>query len=334
MNISVIIPLYNKEKQVGRALDSVLQQTSKPGEIIVVNDGSTDESLAVVKGCSDDRIKIINQTNKGVSAARNRGVAESKGELIAFLDADDQWLPEYLETMLGLTQRYPEAGALGAAYVNIMPDGAKIYPGYRELPECDGVIKNYFSSAVKSKTNPLCIPATVIPRNVFEEVKGFPQWLNYDEDGFILGRIALRYPMVFLNRVMLLRHLDSPYHLSRNLEIIEDFPLAECLEIDGVVLDNETEFYFQEYCYKRYLNRLSRSIDFRDTEKAKIFLTKAKHTKLSRKRFKVFLFKYRKLVIKNKFPQLYLCLRGLRKGFAYLVNRFARGHHNYNTNGR
>jgi len=88
---SVVIPLYNKERSVKNTIESVLNQTFQDFEVIVVNDGSTDNSLEVVKSFNDERIRIINQKNSGVSSARNRGIKEAKYEWIAFLDADDLW---------------------------------------------------------------------------------------------------------------------------------------------------------------------------------------------------------------------------------------------------
>ena len=103
--ISVVIPLYNKEKQVAHTLQSVLRQTFQDFEIVIVDDGSTDHSVEEVEKVRDTRIRLVHQQNAGVSAARNRGISEAKYDLIAFLDADDEWKPEYLETQYGLYQK-------------------------------------------------------------------------------------------------------------------------------------------------------------------------------------------------------------------------------------
>ena len=106
-SVSVVIPLYNKAPHISRAINSVLGQTSPPEEIIVIDDGSTDGGGDIVKAYQDPRIRYIRQENQGVSAARNRGIELAKGELIAFLDADDAWKPKFLETISEMRSLYP-----------------------------------------------------------------------------------------------------------------------------------------------------------------------------------------------------------------------------------
>ncbi|MBK8060984.1 MAG: glycosyltransferase family 2 protein [Gemmatimonadetes bacterium] len=95
--VSVVVPLYNKEPYVRRALDSIAAQSFADFEVVIVDDGSQDGSAAIAAGYPDSRFRMIRQANAGPGAARNRGIAEAKGEWIAFLDADDEWLPDYLE---------------------------------------------------------------------------------------------------------------------------------------------------------------------------------------------------------------------------------------------
>lgn len=119
MRVSVIIPLFNKAPFVGRALSSVLAQSFSDFEVIVVDDGSTDSGAEIVEALAEPRVRIIRQTNAGPGAARNRGLSEAQGEFVAFLDADDEWLPEYLEDSL---KRFAELGqrvaAVTAGYVH------------------------------------------------------------------------------------------------------------------------------------------------------------------------------------------------------------------------
>ena len=121
---SVIIPLYNKGPYIKRAIESIQNQTVKDIEIIVVNDGSTDNGPDIVESIKDKRIFLINQKNQGVGNALNRGVKESKSEFLTFLGADDEWTKRHLETLLRLKEKFPEAGAYSSTCLNC--DGKKL----------------------------------------------------------------------------------------------------------------------------------------------------------------------------------------------------------------
>ena len=108
MMVSIIIPLYNKEREISRTLDSVLAQSVSDFEIIVVDDGSKDKSAEIVRGYTDSRIRFIQKENGGVSSARNRGLKEAQGEWLLFLDGDDQLMPDALETFSKMQKKRPE----------------------------------------------------------------------------------------------------------------------------------------------------------------------------------------------------------------------------------
>ncbi|HWR53531.1 MAG TPA: glycosyltransferase family A protein [Bryobacteraceae bacterium] len=122
MRISIVIPLYNKVKYITRALSSVAGQTFRDFEAIVVDDGSTDGSGELAAGFPDRRFRVIRQENAGPGAARNRGLAEATGDLVAFLDSDDAWLPDYLERSVALLDSEEEVDAVTAGHIEI--------PGY------------------------------------------------------------------------------------------------------------------------------------------------------------------------------------------------------------
>lgn len=108
VKFSVVIPLYNKERSIKSTIDSVFAQTFQDFELIIVNDGSTDNSLQVVREITDSRIRIIDKPNGGVSSARNRGISEARNEWIALLDGDDLWLPNHLEDLAKAIEMFPK----------------------------------------------------------------------------------------------------------------------------------------------------------------------------------------------------------------------------------
>ena len=188
--ISVIIPLYNKEAGIATALHSVLAQTYQDFEIVVVDDGSTDGSVAIVETFNDPRIRLIRQQNAGVSAARNRGIEEAKGEYVAFLDADDEWMPEFLEEIRTLQKHYPECKAQATNYV-FNSRGVKSQTILRKLPYKGkrGVLTNYFEVASCSHP-PVWTSAVCIERKLLQEIDGFPIGIKSGEDLLTWARIA------------------------------------------------------------------------------------------------------------------------------------------------
>ncbi len=240
MKFSVIIPLYNKAPYIRKALESVCAQTYRDYELIVVDDGSTDESANIaetmlreikgyrleVKG-QDDSIaetnaynlapinyKLIRQANSGVAAARNNGVAQAKGDYLAFLDADDWWEPTYLERMAQLIEDYPEAGLYGMNYIYYKPGKTRVAlkckTGYINYPK-----EYYEGSAMMIFTS----SSSSMPKKVFDEMGGFPEGIKLGEDFLFWAKIALQYKVAFLNEALAWYNNDVPVNLraTRNL---------------------------------------------------------------------------------------------------------------------
>ncbi len=213
MRFSVIIPLYNKAPYVGKALQSVLDQSFTDYEIIVVDDGSTDESARVAEAVLSDAAvdyQLVRQANAGVSTARNNGVTLSKGDYLCFLDADDWWAPSFLTEMSALIDEYPDAGIYGTGYIIVNESKHKtrvapigVVPGFEK-----GYI-HYCQVYAKTLTMPLTSISVALPRVVFDEMKGFPTGIKLGEDFLLWIQIALKYPVAFLNKSLAYYNQDA-----------------------------------------------------------------------------------------------------------------------------
>lgn len=194
---SVIIPLFNKAHTITRTLNSVLRQSFHQFEVIVVNDGSTDNSVALVKEFVDHRIRIIEQVNQGVSVARNTGVSEAKFAYVAFLDGDDEWLPKYLEEIAFLITKFPCAG-IYATKVGEVYGGKVRFPNIFTVKAgmCN-LFKNF--SCVNSSN-------AVIPRAVYEQAGGFAPGVKHTEDWELWIKIALKHEVCLSAKLLSLYH--------------------------------------------------------------------------------------------------------------------------------
>jgi glycosyltransferase involved in cell wall biosynthesis len=201
--ISVVIPLYNKEGQIEKTLRTVLLQTYQNFEIVVVDDGSTDRSVEIVTTMGDKRIRLIHQQNAGVSAARNRGIAEAKGEFVALLDADDEWKRDYLATQMRLVERYPQCDVFATNYEFRNEYGDVVPTIIRGLlfDGQTGVLSNYFEVASNSNP-PLWTSAVMARKSALESVGGFPVGIVSGEDLLTWARLACRYKIAWTRESM------------------------------------------------------------------------------------------------------------------------------------
>jgi glycosyltransferase involved in cell wall biosynthesis len=195
-SVSVLVPVYNKAHYLRRSIDSVLAQTFADFEVVLVDDGSTDNSADVVRTYTDPRIRLVQQPNAGVGAARNRALAESCAPMVALLDADDFWEPGFLAAMMTLAAQHPDAGLLCAPYGFVEPGGRRVMPRLVGVPD-RGIVPSYFRSVALGD---LVATATsvCVPRTVFESVGVFPlEPLGEDQD--MWARIAVRYPVAAIS---------------------------------------------------------------------------------------------------------------------------------------
>lgn len=210
--ITVVIPLYNKADCIATALDSVLVQTYQDFEVIVVDDGSTDDGASIVERYSYPRIRLIRQENAGVSAARNKGIAEAKGEYVAFLDADDEWMPEYLEVQHQLTEKYPQCDVFATNYEFRGQSGNMESTILRRLPSKDEdfELTNYFEVAYCSHP-PLWTSAVMARKAALDSVGGFPVGVCSGEDLLTWARLIVKYKAAFSMKSFAIYNLGEGY---------------------------------------------------------------------------------------------------------------------------
>lgn len=194
--ISVVIPLYNKDKSIHRTISRVLNQSFSDFELIIVNDGSTDKSLDVVNTIKDDRIRVVNKDNGGVSSARNVGIKEAKYEIIAFLDADDNWDSDYLEILHGLVQKYPGKVMYAQAYDKVWTDNRKIkmLNKYCKNKE-EYVVEDYNKFIVTSPF--ICSSSVAINKKFIKQAGLFDESLSIGEDLDMWFRLAMCGSIVY-----------------------------------------------------------------------------------------------------------------------------------------
>lgn len=196
--VSVIIPTYNRAALVEGAVQSVLVQSFEDFEILLIDDGSTDETPSVVLelGKKDSRVRTFQQENAGVSSARNLGIAEARGEWVAFLDSDDAWEPEKLELQLKKLNEKPEAALCFSDAVFVGGSRDK-----RTLFEVSG-FQGDVSLEAFLRANFIPGPTVMIRRSVLDEVGRFDPALRSSEDRDLWLRVLARFPVTFVDLVL------------------------------------------------------------------------------------------------------------------------------------
>ena len=194
--VTVAIPLYNARAYVAQALRSVQLQTFMDFEVIVVDDGSTDDGHKSVAAFSDPRITCLRQPNSGPSAARNVGIRAARGTFIAFLDADDLWRPDHLAILMEMTQIHPSAGLFGNSYTEMpadwMPqDSCK---AEQEAPNISRILDDYIDTWARGPA-PFHTSTSMVNRSLAVDQGGFREGFNRGEDLEFFVRMALAAPV-------------------------------------------------------------------------------------------------------------------------------------------
>lgn len=206
--ISVVIPTYNRCWILKEAIDSVLSQKFADYEIIVVDDGSSDESAVLLSGYGD-QIVTIRQSNKGVSAARNAGISSAKGTYIAFLDSDDMWLPEKLACQVDFFLSHSEAMICQTDEIWVR-NGVRVNPKNRHKKPSGMIFEPSLQLCLVSPS------AVMIKRSLFDEIGLFNEAFPACEDYDLWLRIGLYHPIYLIERQMVVKRGGHDDQLSRN----------------------------------------------------------------------------------------------------------------------
>jgi glycosyltransferase involved in cell wall biosynthesis len=225
---SIIIPLYNKEKFIEKTIQSALNQTFLDFELIIVNDGSTDGSLELVKVFKDRRIKIYTIPNGGVSKARNFGIQKANANLIALLDADDLWKSSHLEELYNLRNAHPNCGLYAMGYTKKFDNANPINAHFFMHENYNGIVPDFFSASTVD-----CLAwtsAVMIPKEIFKNIGYFNEGLKSGQDTEMWIRIALDYKVAFCSNKTACKvlcfdenHLSISEHKIDRLKIFEKF---------------------------------------------------------------------------------------------------------------
>lgn len=265
--ISVVIPLYNKGFIISETLNSVLAQTFTDFEIVIVNDGSTDNSFEIVSQYSDDRIRLYNQENKGVSKTRNAGIEYSKSELIAFLDADDYWHPNHLEELYQLYIDFPNCGLYASRYFMKISEENTIKTTYIQAVSDNfrGILPDYFLASMQYRVG--LTSAVAIPKKMVQGNFLFNPELNGQEDLELFTKIAIHKPVAITNK----------YTVEYNFAIENQLSKIQFIQKKIIKFDQFSADENKNKSLKKFLDlyRLEYALQFRiigDIKESKFYL--------------------------------------------------------------
>ena len=215
--VSVIIPTYNRAATVGRAVRSVLRQSFRDVEVIVVNDGSTDDTPEVIAGFADPRLRyVVHAMNRGGGAARNTGIDAAGGEYIAFLDADDEWLPKKLERQIAVMQHSDAAVAAIYTGFAVVATGGRV--AAVRIPRHRGGILSQLWCANVVRT----VSTVLVRRTALQHVGGFDPTLPSCQDWDLWLRLAKVYQFDFLPQVLVRYHAASAGRITEDARAVVD----------------------------------------------------------------------------------------------------------------
>lgn len=302
---SIIIPLYNKEKYLKSTLKCVFNQTFKDFEVIVVNDGSTDNSLSILKEFSDSRLKIIHQENQGVSVARNNGMANATTDYFCFLDADDTWKPNHLQAFYDTIIKFAEAKMYCNRYVTQISKKSFIKNNFINIDEdYEGYVNDFFKSSLINRV--ALTSAVCIHKDIFNEIGGFNINVSSGQDLEYWIKIAIKHKVAISKyNTLIYNFLQENKSLSKteiNRKKIPDFAQFLNVESTNKSLKQFLDLYRIEYALKYHIAGNHKKT------KELLLNVEAENMKLKTK----FLFKIPSVILRKSLPlKHYLRAKGI-----------------------
>lgn len=260
--ISVIIPVYNKANFLAKTLQSVFDQKFKDFEVIIVNDGSTDNSLELIEQFKDKRLQVFNQGNQGASMARNFGINQAQSKWIALLDADDIWSDNHLEEICNTIQKLPKAKVVSTAYqIELYYNFVKQPAFSKPRPKAISYIDDYFAYSL---IDPLFWTSTLaFTKTSFKETGGFDPTLKTGQDIDLIIRFALKYRLGYNPKVTLSYKRFTENNLSSQVNLQEKSKYIE--------KHKETEKINESLKYYLDINRYSLALQAKMQNQTKLY---------------------------------------------------------------
>lgn len=283
---SIVIPLYNKELSIENTIQSVLNQSIQDFEVLIVNDGSTDNSFAIVEKINDDRVRLLTQNNQGVSSARNSGIKAAQFEWIAFLDGDDIWHENHLEELRKMIMTFPHAKVLTTSFR--FSDQRDMFKHPRKTSIFE--IQDYFQEALREHL--IWTSTVAIHQECFRSIGCFNPQLAIGEDLELWARLANKYNIIKSSTITAIYRIDAENRSSLSKDIgktcVYHFDL-------GKVNSLEEKKYYKTLILK-HLFEYSVALDF-----SNVIKLKNKHPEISYSEAIFDIFKRTKLQIKKRF---------------------------------
>ena len=277
--ISVVIPVYNKDKYLKKTIQSVLNQSFKDFELLIVNDGSTDNSVDIIQSFDEPRIRFFNQENQGVAVARNLGANKANTQLIAFLDGDDIWFPNHLEEIWQLYQKFPKAAFFATAYqIKYKNHLQKSVFNFNQTQTLIDKFYRYDRGRALFFTSNFAVK-----KNIFIKTGGFKNGIHAEDTEFFL-RLGISYSMAY-SKIVTMTHINASdnslfaqYKLEKKMRLLDSFSSQEKNDDDlKAYLDMHRYAWAIEYLLAgktKPAMELKKNIDYKNLNfKQKVFLS-------------------------------------------------------------